>query len=468
MENSLIEARQRERSALLQALSEFVDGHEGARITPMQYIALGAQIGLPQDVTGRTVRFLVSEGLLEYKPASEAVGFTHKGIVEVERLSEASASYRRIARPESLAEGILRVLRSMPAKIQMEELKENLPEFSDVPDPDWYLAIDTLLSEGTIKAGVVRSGAQGAMGAAYNLEITQKGRALALADSAQNKLARDVFGESDDRRFARLAIEEARKSVPEDGRVHPKVGVVVVKDGRVLAMAHRGEFPQCHAEFIAMEKKLPDLSLAGATVYATLEPCTSRNHPKVPCAVRLTERKVARVVIGMLDPDDRISGRGQRTLRKAGIVTDFFDHDLMTEIEELNRDFMREKEAKEQASPEIAKQSNESAWTNVDEVTLRARYVGGKVESQTFTCSSILAVPPKYVHDKAADGTIMRSMIDPPTLLIRGINVEAVEALAWTPTQLEFRDATTGEVVERPGELRTSIEPDTVAFVFNP
>ncbi len=153
--------------------------------------------------------------------------------------------------------------------------------------------------------------------------------------------------ESDDRRFARLAIEEARKSVPEDERIHPRVGVVVVKDGRVLTTAHRGEFPQCHGEFIALEKKLADVSLAGSTVYTTLEPCTSRNHPKVPCATRLAERKVARVVIGMLDPDDRISGRGQRALRKAGIATGLFDHDLMTEIEELNRDFIREKEATE-------------------------------------------------------------------------------------------------------------------------
>jgi len=153
--------------------------------------------------------------------------------------------------------------------------------------------------------------------------------------------------ESDDRRYARLAIEEARKSVPEDKRIHPRVGVVVVKDGRVLATAHRGEFPQCHGEFIALVKKLADVSLAGSTVYTTLEPCTSRNHPKVPCAIRLAERKVARVVIGMLDPDDRISGRGQRALRKAGITTELFDHDLMTEIEELNREFIREREATE-------------------------------------------------------------------------------------------------------------------------
>ena len=163
--------------------------------------------------------------------------------------------------------------------------------------------------------------------------------------------APDASGEGDDRRFARLAIEEARRSVPEDDRVHPNVGVVVVKDGRVLATAHRGEFPQCHGEYIVLEKKLPDVSLAGSTVYTTLEPCTSRNHPKVPCATRLAERKVGRVVIGMLDPDDRISGRGQRALRKAGIATGLFDHDLMTELEELNRDFIRERETQLRGTP---------------------------------------------------------------------------------------------------------------------
>jgi pyrimidine deaminase RibD-like protein len=145
-----------------------------------------------------------------------------------------------------------------------------------------------------------------------------------------------------DRQFARAAIHEARKSISEsDGRPHPKVGAVVVKNGQMLSAAHRGELVANHAEYIALEKKLPDEAVAGATVYTTLEPCTTRNHPKIPCAERLIERRVARVVMGMLDPDPRITGRGQRKLRTAGIATDFFPPDLMTEAEELNRDFTR-------------------------------------------------------------------------------------------------------------------------------
>jgi pyrimidine deaminase RibD-like protein len=152
-----------------------------------------------------------------------------------------------------------------------------------------------------------------------------------------------------------MAIEEARKSKAEDGRSHPKVGAVVVKDGRVLATAHRGEIVGCHAEYIALKTKLPDESLAGSTVYTTLEPCTERNHPKIPCASRLVERKVAKVVIGMLDPNPTISGRGQRALRKAQIITEFFPHDLMEEIEELNREFTRTQESQSSVAASKAK-----------------------------------------------------------------------------------------------------------------
>lgn len=143
-----------------------------------------------------------------------------------------------------------------------------------------------------------------------------------------------------DRKFALMAIEEARKSVAEDSRPHPRVGVVVVKDGKVLSKAHRGENPKSHAEYIAMEVKLPDDVVAGATVYTTLEPCTTRNHPKIPCAQRLLDRKVSRVVIGMLDPNPDIRGRGDQVLSDAGIETQLFPRDLRAQVEEINRDFV--------------------------------------------------------------------------------------------------------------------------------
>lgn len=146
-------------------------------------------------------------------------------------------------------------------------------------------------------------------------------------------------------KYMRLAIHEARRSRAEDDRPHPYVGVVVVRGDEVLASACRGDLvPGDHAEYTVLEKKLRSDKLVGCTVYTTLEPCTTRNHPKIPCAERLIQRHVGRVVIGALDPDQRITGQGVLRLRRAGIGVDLFPPELMAEVEELNRDFFRDRE----------------------------------------------------------------------------------------------------------------------------
>lgn len=154
-----------------------------------------------------------------------------------------------------------------------------------------------------------------------------------------------------DRDLIRKVIDAAQACVSEPGKESPKVGALLVRGDQVLGVAHRGQLePGEHAEFTLLEKMLGDVNAAGATLYTTLEPCTTRNHPKIPCADRVIQRKISRVVIGMLDPNGKICGKGVRRLRDANIETVLFPPDLAAEVEDQNRRFRRFIEDATQAS----------------------------------------------------------------------------------------------------------------------
>ena len=105
----------------------------------------------------------------------------------------------------------------------------------------------------------------------------------------------DVQAELDSR-FAKMAIEVAKQSTPEDDQPRPKVGAVVVKHGQLLgvdcrtAVESNGKKNGQHAEY-RLTSTSAGGALDGATIYTALEPCLNRSDPKVSCADRLISVK---------------------------------------------------------------------------------------------------------------------------------------------------------------------------------
>lgn len=114
-----------------------------------------------------------------------------------------------------------------------------------------------------------------------------------------------------------LALRMAWRGVGRTG-ANPSVGAVIVDpvSDEVIARGTTADGGRPHAETQALARA--GERARGATMYVTLEPC-SHFGKTPPCADAVVEAGIARVVVGVEDPDLRVSGRGIERLRRAGI-----------------------------------------------------------------------------------------------------------------------------------------------------
>ena len=115
--------------------------------------------------------------------------------------------------------------------------------------------------------------------------------------------------------YMRRAIELAKRATGFTNP-NPLVGVVIVKEDRIIGEGYHEKCGQLHAErnaFASLKE-----SAEGATLYVTLEPCCHYGKTP-PCTEAIVENKIARVVIGSRDPNPLVAGKGVRFLREHGI-----------------------------------------------------------------------------------------------------------------------------------------------------
>ncbi|ASY62324.1 Diaminohydroxyphosphoribosylaminopyrimidine deaminase [Sinorhizobium sojae CCBAU 05684] len=122
----------------------------------------------------------------------------------------------------------------------------------------------------------------------------------------------------EDERFMAAALRLARQNVGLTS-TNPSVGCVIVKNGVIVGRAATAPGGRPHAETQALAEAGKEAR--GATAYVTLEPCSHHGRTP-PCADALVAAGVARVVVCILDPDERVAGRGVVRLREAGVDVD--------------------------------------------------------------------------------------------------------------------------------------------------
>ncbi len=97
---------------------------------------------------------------------------------------------------------------------------------------------------------------------------------------------------------------------------NPLVGSIIVKDGKIIGKGYHPEAGKPHAEVFAL--KDAGEAAKGATVYVNLEPCNHHGRTP-PCTEALIAAGVAKVVVGMIDPNPLVAGNGIKRLKAAGI-----------------------------------------------------------------------------------------------------------------------------------------------------
>ncbi len=227
-----------------------------------------------------------------------------------------------------------------------------------------------------------------------------------------------------DRRFAAEALNLARSGW---GRAspNPMVGAIVVRDGRVVGRGYHAEYGGPHAESAALD--VAGDAGRGSTLYCSLEPCCYQAPEKhqPPCTGRIIAAGVSRVVINQIDPNPRVSGRGVKILRSAGIDVDLLGdqepawvlNDAFNTAVTLRRPFVHLKMA-QSLDGRIATAGGESRWITGETARSRGHVLRRGRDAVLIGVGTANADDPSLTVRLAAEGGNPLPVVVDPSLRI--------------------------------------------------
>lgn len=133
-------------------------------------------------------------------------------------------------------------------------------------------------------------------------------------ESPQNVIGKPIISDAHAMRIALALAQLGRTTTPPN----PWVGCVIVKDNIIIGAGYHQKAGSAHAEIEAIKSLSNNYDAQSSTMYVTLEPCCHQGRTG-PCTEAIIQAQIKHVVIGMTDPDTRVSGKGVQALRSAGI-----------------------------------------------------------------------------------------------------------------------------------------------------
>ncbi len=260
-----------------------------------------------------------------------------------------------------------------------------------------------------------------------NQDRKQRKKEIAMADCS------DAF-------YMRRAIELAGRPVSAP-HPNPRVGCVIVKDGRIVAEGFHRASGTAHAEIAALDAA-PDVE--GGTLYVTLEPCATHGRTP-PCVERLLSAGIRRAVIADSDPNSVNRGLGICRLREAGIQTDVGT--LAVPARALNRGF-------------YARHQRGMPWVTAKiAATLDGRIATAKGESQWISGEAARADVQRLRAQSAAVMTGVGTVLfDNPRLSCRldDVRVQPLRVIADS----ELRMPADARLFAEPGDILIAVSRD--------